>query len=387
MAENNTNDIRSSIVFRSASKTDETDSNSTPQPRSFSLKDYKWVNKYQINGTNDLHSNDAIPKLILMERQPIKKPDWAQLLSSLSAIDSIGGLDKIIQSSLSPVQGLSQSGGAWFLNAKAKEYSSDSDKANELLNISDLERLIEGPVVATYEIPFFNDAYLKSNSKDGWSVGSAMDNAGQAANIINDGFQLNILKTPQWQNQSNDGLDWEIEFHLLNDSLESLQQNFQFIHALFPSTQWIRMKGDFNADKIKSYDDKIKTVLPIYKSATDNAAIPTLEEVVDSVAFTKSPNVFRVECPGRFIQLFVAIDMEVSYVGNVRQMPLETKLTNVPLLKTGSMLYPDAYRVRLSARDLTPNCYNVYANYLMSQEIVTVDHTSSPSRANLSRSF
>jgi hypothetical protein len=375
--ENSFKDIRSSIVFRSASKNASSGDSATPsQPKSFSLKDYKWVEKYQMNGSDDLHLNEAVPKLILVERQPIKKPDWSKIVSSLQAIDSIPGISQLLQTSLSPINSVSQAVGSNFLNSKADEYSSSTTKADELLDISDLEKLIEGPVVATYEIPFFNETYLRSNNRDGWSIGSAMDNAGQFTDIVNDGFQLNILKTPQWQNQSNDGLDWEVEFYLINDDLDSLQKNFQFIHALFPSTQWVRMKADSISGALAEADKKIGESLPVYKTlleTTENGVLQKAGETVDDfLAFTKSPNVFRVECPGRFLQLFVALDMEVSYVGNVRQMPLGTKIFNVPLVNS-DVLYPDAYRVRLSARDLTPNCYNVYANYLMSQEIVTVD--------------
>lgn len=381
--DNSFKDIRSSIVFRTASK-GSTDGASTPQPRSFSLKDFNWAEKYQINGSDDLHWDEAIPKLILVERQPIKKPDWSKIVSSLQALDSVPGISQLLQTSLSPINSISQSVGANFLNAKADEYSSSRTEADKLLDISDIEKLIDGPVVATYEIPFFNDTYLRSNNRDGWSIGSAIDSAGQLTDIINDGFQLNILKTPQWQNQSDGGLDWEVEFHLINDTVDNLQKNFQFIHAFYPSTQWIRMKSDSISGALAESDKKIGETIPAYKAllSTGAGGLKSIGENVDDfLAFAKSPNIFRVECPGRFLQLFVAIDMEVSYVGNVRQMPLGSKIFNVPLINS-NMLFPDAYRVRLSARDLTPNCYNVYANYLMSQEIVTVESGSQNLKSN-----
>lgn len=368
-------DIRSSIVFRSAAKKD-TEGNTVPIPRSFSLKDYKWNENYQISGENSLHNNYDVPKLVLVERQPVKKIDWSKIVSALQAIDSVPGISQLLQTSLSPFTSLSQTVGANYINSLSDEYSSNKNKADELLNISDLEKLIEGPVVATYEIPFFNETYLRSNNRDGWSVGSAIESAGQLTDLINDGFQLNILKTPQWQNTGADGMDWEVEFYLINNDLDSLAKNFQFIHAMYPSTQWIRMKGESLSGTLAAADNKglVSKGISTADTATGGAATRAIEGIDQFLAYTKSPNIFRVECPGRFLQLFVAIDMEVSYVGGVRSIPLYKKLADqVPITLTEGMLYPDAYRVRLSARDLTPNCYNVYANYLMSQELVTVD--------------
>lgn len=371
-------DIRSAIKFRSVAK-QSTPGTETPTVRSFSLKDYKWTEKYQINGANDLHTNDAIPKLILVERQPIKKYDWSKIVSSLQAVDQIPGLSQLITTSLSPVNSASQLAGSNYLNSLSDKYSASVAASEKLLDISDLESLIEGPVVATYEIPFFSELYLRSNTRDGWSIGSAIENAGQFTELINDGFQLNILKSPQWQNNNSDGMDWEVEFFLLNSDLDALHNNFQFIHALFPGTQWIRMKADSFGDAFKSTDAAIAEKIPLYKTLAGGDQLEKLGNTVDKfLAFTKSPNVFRVECPGRFLQLFVAIDMEVTYVGNVRRMPLNSKIIDVPAVNDYT-LYPDAYKIRLSARDLTPNCYNVYANYLMSQSLVSVDKRGEPS--------
>lgn len=381
MAEENTaKDIRSAIKFRSASK------QSTPGAedstfRTFSLNDYVWTDKYQINGSNDLHVNDSIPKLILTEIQPRKKPDWAKVISSVQSIGRIKVLSELIETGLSGGSVISQHIGAAALNKLSDDYSASVSASQDLLDISDIEKLIDGPKVARYEIPFFSDVYLKSSTKDGWSIGSAIDNAGQLTDIINDGFQLNILKSPQWQNNSNDGMDWEVEFYLLNKDLDSLWNNFQFIHSIFPGTQWIRMKADSFTNFISDGSDKIAEKIPeTFKdlispvtSAVDKFG--STVEIDKFLAFTKSPNVFRVECPGRFLQLFVALDIEVSYVGNVRRMPLYTKILdgNISAVNQNS-LYPDAYKIRLSARDLTPNCFNVYANYLMTNSIVSTEN-------------
>ncbi len=372
-------DIRSGIIFRNAIKPG--GSAEIAHPKSFSLKDYKWNENYQINGTDDLHLDDTTPKLVLIERQPIKKPDWAKVVSDLQAVADIPVVNNLVKAALVPANSVSQVAGAMTLNSLTDKYSADDSAGRDLLDIADLEYLIEGPIVASYEIPFFNDSYMKSNNRDGWSIGSAIDSLGPFTDVINDGFQLNMLKTPQWQNTNSEGMDWEVEFFLINNDLDSLQQNFQFINALYPSSQWVRMKSDLISNLITDADTQLAKV-PLYNNANFGNQ-RGLQALNNSISFTKSPNVFRVECPGRFLQLFVAIDMEISYVGNVRQMPLYERINNVPLINRNT-LYPDAYRVRLMARDLTPNCYNVYASYLMNNELVTV-HSGAASAKSRSR--
>lgn len=364
-------DIRRSISFRSASRPNPFDDSERQVAQHFTLNDYKWCDKYNISNKTELHNNDSVPKLILYERQPVKKPDWSKILSSVQAIDSIPGVSELLQTALSPIQSGVQIGGSTYLKSLENEYSSDKGTADKLLDIADLEGLIEGPIVATYEIPFFSNVYLRSNNRDGWSIGSAIENAGQLTEIINDGFQLNILKTPQWQNSNTEGMDWEVELYLLNDTLDNLKKNFQFIHALYPSSQWVRMHGESIANALKEVDTTLSDQFSTYKTLIPNALEKAGKKIDTNLAFIKSPNVFRVECPGRFLQLFVAIDIAVEYVGNLNQMPLHEKIQDVKQIQVGN-LYPDAYKVVLSARDLTPNCYNVYAHYLMKREQVTV---------------
>jgi len=70
--------------------------------------------------------------------------------------------------------------------------------------------------------------------------------------------------------------------------------------------------------------------------------------------------------------------MEVEFVGSARRMPLHNKIKGVSMVNENT-LYPDAYKVTITARDMTPTCYNVYANYLMGQEeITTVEAEEAP---------
>ena len=322
------------------------------------------MENYNISGNDPLVTMDNVPKLILTETQPIKKPDWSKVLADASALENLPGIKQIVQVFNTGPNAISQVAGSNYLNKLSDRYSSSIAESKKLLDISDIESLIEGPTINTYEIPFFNNMYLSSSNKDNWSTGSALDSAGSTAEMINDGFQMNILKHPQWQNSNSEGPGWESSFYLINKDLDALQKNFTFINAIFPGTQWVRMK----AAKVGSLED---SGLNAAANKAYDWGTKAAEDIGVSLSYAKSPNVFKVICPGRFIQLFVALDIEVEFVGSVRRMPLHEKIKGVSMVNENT-LYPDAYRVRITARDMTPTCYNVYANFLMGQEEVTV---------------
>lgn len=360
-------DLRGAITFRSSLQYS-TDGMGPPElvHRNFDLKSYKWMENYNVSGQDPLVDTKSVPKLILTEIQPKKKPDWSKVLADAAALGEIQGVKQIIQVFNTGPNAVSQLVGANYLNKLTDEYSSNMSKSKQLLDISDILALVEGDTINTYEIPFFNNMYLSSSNKDGWSVGSALDGIGSTAEIINDGFQMNILKHPQWQNSNSEGPGWETEFYLINSDLDALQKNFSFINAIFPGTQWVRMKHlDIGA---VAEDSAQQSAANKSYNFGNNVA----EKIGASLSYARSPNLFRVICPGRFQQLFVALDITVEFVGSVRKMPLYEKIKLPKSMINENTLYPDAYKMTISARDLTPTCYNVYANFLMDQEDVTV---------------
>jgi len=209
MAEDTTvKDLRAGIVFRNASK--EAQANTTLHTRqNFSLNSYKWLENYNINGKDPSIKFENVPKLILTERQPIKKPDWSKVIADATSFENLPVIKEIIAAFNTVPNLLSQMAGSNYLNRLSDRYSSSVAESKKLLDISDIENLIEGPTINTYEIPFFNPMYLSSSNKDNWSTGSALDNAGSTAEVLNDGFQMNILKHPQWQNSNSEGPGWE----------------------------------------------------------------------------------------------------------------------------------------------------------------------------------
>lgn len=377
MPDNELNDLRAAITFRNAErKAEGIGSIMTPdgpisirsesrysESRSFTLRDYKWSEDYEINGNTPLVDYDAVPKLILVEKQPKKKVDWSKILSDMTALGDLPLIQAVTRFATTGAQTGSQVAGSAYLNNLAAQFSSSVDESSKLLDISSIEGLIEGDVLGTYEIPFYNNTYLRSDTKDGWSIGNALDSAGRMGELLNDGFNMNIIKSPQWSNNNTEGMGWETEFHLLNDDLEALRKNFMFINSLFPGTQWVHIPGNGNlSEQVEKAHNAVGSFVETH---AQGSSIGNL-----SLAYAKSPNIFKVECPGRFLQLFVAIDMTVEFVGNVRKMPLHTKL-DMPMLNKDT-LYPDAYKITLSARDLTPSCFNVYANYLAGNQKVRV---------------
>ena len=130
---------------------------------------------------------------------------------------------------------------------------------------------------------------------------------------------------PKFTPDMNSGQQISTEFFLINSNSSWLKKNFQFIQAIFAGTMWLHMK----------------------------------------YCIIQSPNVYHVLCPGRFQMYWAAIDSEVTFEGKLRK----NEKVSEELMKLGiksvdkGMLWPDAWKIRLTIRNLTPNSFNLYADY------------------------
>lgn len=123
----------------------------------------------------------------------------------------------------------------------------------------------------------------------------------------------------------NSGYDEiSFSFYLINKNNEWLERNFKFLHAFYAGTQWLQM--DFG--------------------------------------FIKGPNVYNVLCPGRFNLLWASVGSTITYVGKLRknEWMVERYKNTVGALKD-DMLWPDAWKIEIHIKDLTPNNFNTYMNY------------------------
>ena len=326
-------DIRSSLSFRSYTQDMNSDGN---QQRIYTLNDYRWSDIVLEDHANDLSS---VPKLVLTEFQPKKRVDLAVMLKSVDGVlDSAGDMaDAAFGAKFKQAreivgaakEQISQVAGTVAINLTASSYSS-TENSEKLTDITEFLNTISGDTLNVYEIPFYGEEYLNAATKDNWSAGNAMEDAGDMTTLLNDGFQMSMLRSPQWKNTFDYGHSWETEFHLINDTEDNLYRNFKFLNSLTSSSYWVRMP---------------------WKAG---------------VGLSQSPNLFKVECPGRFLQLFVALDIKVTFDGKTRKRELYRRLGGNDQIGMvdANTLFPDAYKVEITANDMTPNCFNIYMNYL-----------------------
>jgi hypothetical protein len=121
------------------------------------------------------------------------------------------------------------------------------------------------------------------------------------------------------------GKNLKSSFYLVNTNKQWLIKNFQFIQAFFAGTSWLHMK----------------------------------------YCMIRPPNVYHVLCPGRFQIYWAAIDMTVTFEGKLRRYPeVGKKLKELGIKSIDEdMLWPEAWKVDVNIRDLTPNNFNLYAEY------------------------
>ena len=133
--------------------------------------------------------------------------------------------------------------------------------------------------------------------------------------------------------------DIKTEFYLVNTNTSWLKQNFKFIQAFYAGTNWLHL----------------------------------------TQCQVRPPNVYHVLCPGRFQIYWAAIDMTVTFEGKLRKNEEASKFFRDEgiLSIDENMLWPEAWKVELSIRDLTPNNFNVYAEYyehgFKAEEIATLE--------------
>ena len=88
------------------------------------------------------------------------------------------------------------------------------------------------------------------------------------------------------------------------------------------------------------------------------------------------PNLYRVECPGRFFELYTSLDISIQYYGKTRKIlkndakifdesgSYKFKLFN-ELLDNNQLFIPEAYEVKIDSKSLQPNAFNIQYNYFI----------------------
>ena len=184
----------------------------------------------------------------------------------------------------------------------------------------------------TYELKFFKNTYLESLQYNNWTVGGIEQQMGEKLKkLMNDGLSMDFPTTPSFKisdmgatGYSEDNLSFS--FYLINKSTDWLERNFKFLQAFYAGTQWLSLTG----------------------------------------GFIKSPNVYHVLCPGRFQIFWASIGTVITYEGKLRKNEYMNSIYGKVIKSiTSDTLWPDAWKIDVKIKDLTPNNFNTYAEYFV----------------------
>jgi hypothetical protein len=228
------------------------------------------------------------------------------------------------------------------LNALTAMYSKNP---SSLYDISDkniatnpMESIIRmftrGKWLGTYELPFFSSTYLQSNTAyNKWAAGGLSNLIGEGAAKVfqGKGISFDVPSTPTFtlgslSETSYSSADLKTEFYLINKNDNWLERNYRFLHAFFAGTQWVQ--------------------LPF--------------------GMIKGSNIYNVLVPGRFNLLWAAVGSTVSAEGKLRKNPnMFNKFGGIINSIDEDTLWPDAWKITIEIKDLTPNSFNTYINYFV----------------------
>lgn len=205
-----------------------------------------------------------------------------------------------------------------------------------------------GKWLNTYELPYFGNAYMSGKYANKWKAGDASTFLGKGLAGGEDQiglkmFGIDFPANPKFGITMDPNRDPIVtEFYLINKNTEWLEKNFKFLHAIYAGTSWLHL----------------------------------------NYGIIRPTNVYHVLCPGRFQIYWAAMDSEITFEGKLRKNNEASKyLANFckaiqdqnnysttndkNIFQSSDMLWPDAWKVKFTINDLTPNNFNLYADYFM----------------------
>lgn len=321
--------------------------------RSFFLNDYKFAESLTL--TDDLLNTPKIQPIILNEFQPYEMISPADVLNGAGeavmnvingvfgslAAPVIKGAGKIIQNKL--IDLYAEDTKQLYGEGKIRERKMfTSDPIQVVQNM-----FMGGKWLNTYELPYFGGQYLKSAYSNNWTLGDSSGFFGNALTGDGEGkagtkmMGIDFPSNPKFKAQMGQSRDpISLEFYLINIDNEWLKRNFQFLNAIYAGSNWLHLK----------------------------------------YCFIRPPNVYHVVCPGRFQIYWAAIDVTVTFEGKLRKnVTVSQELNKFSKAIDNDMLWPDAWKININIRDLTPNNFNLYAEYYLhgikTDELKTFDGT------------
>jgi hypothetical protein len=147
--------------------------------------------------------------------------------------------------------------------------------------------------------------------------------------LQNSGLNINLPTQPIFKidNLGNASYgEFSTEFYLINKDDYWLSRNFRFLHAFFAGTQWVHLP----------------------------------------MGAIKGSNVYNVLIPGRLNILWASVGSTITCEGKLRKNEYMYKTYGSTIKSlTEDTLYPDAWKIKIDIKDLTPNNFNTYIHYFV----------------------
>ena len=189
-----------------------------------------------------------------------------------------------------------------------------------------------GKWLNTYELPYYGNDYISWKNSNKWKVGDVSTFLGKGLAGSDESlgikmFGIDFPANPKFStSMAPNRKEIVSEFYLINKSDEWLIKNFKFLNAIYAGTNWLHLK----------------------------------------YAIIRPPNVYHVLCPGRFQIYWAAMDCEITFEGKLRTNEnVSKKLGTFTSSVDKDTLWPDAWKVKLTIKDLCPNNFNLYADYYL----------------------
>lgn len=290
----------------------------------FYASDYTWSFNNANLASYGLQPDD-FQTITIYEFQPDRQVAWKTIADGALQFLSENTVSQKLVTTLASASGLASTAAEY---AVKKVLANDSQGQAKGTNVSWVNDVMKGKWVGQYQIPFFSDDFMKAWSAENWSIGNAFE----GKDLLVNNLTLNVQDIPTWKFEQGSPLTWKYNFFLINDNISSLRNNLKFLMSFISGAYWFQ----------------------------------------DSTFSYRSPNLYRIICPGRFIQLYTALNIEVSYVGKIKKYNKndasmifgnsDPRFTRF-LTDEGACNIPEAYKINLMVQDLTPQAFNINANY------------------------
>ena len=290
----------------------------------FYASDYTWSFNNANLASYGLQPDD-FQTITIYEFQPDRQVAWKTIADGALQFLSDNTISQKILTSLASASGLASTAAEYGVK---KVLANDSQGQAKGTNVNWVNDVMKGKWVGQYQVPFFSDDFLKAWSAENWSMGNAFE----GKDLLVNNLTLNVQDIPTWKFEQGSPLTWKYNFFLINDNISSLRNNLKFLMSFISGAYWFQ----------------------------------------DSTFSYRSPNLYRIICPGRFIQLYTALNIEVSYVGKIKKYNKndasmifgnsDPRFTRF-LTDEGACNIPEAYKINLMVQDMTPQAFNINANY------------------------